>query len=169
MSIRRVIESDWPSIMSIQADCYHEITPESLEVMQSKWQVSPDTCWVYEHQGQVSGYILTHAWKKGDAPKLDSVLTHQNNGASINATSHYIHDMAVSPQAQGLGIAKKLVQQLINFCQNHDGRGIGLVAIQGADDFWQRFGFDYHTDTSVGLTRALESYGNDACYMYLNQ
>nr|WP_268921101.1 hypothetical protein [Shewanella vesiculosa] len=41
MSIRPITANDWPAIMAIQAQCYVELTPESLEVMQSKWQTSP--------------------------------------------------------------------------------------------------------------------------------
>ncbi|MCL1116882.1 MULTISPECIES: GNAT family N-acetyltransferase [Pseudomonadati] len=162
MSIRQITANDWPAIMAIQQSCYHDITPESLESMQSKWRVSPNSCMVYEYQNQIMAYILTHPWQKGDAPKLDSVLS------SIKETkSLYIHDMAVSPSAQGLGVAKKLVNQVITISTNSDFAGIGLIAIQGARTFWQAFGFQPFDNISGSLSASLASYSDDACYMYL--
>ena len=162
MNIRQITAKDWPAIMAIQQNCYHDIAPESLASMQSKWLVSPDSCMVYEHQGQIMAYVLTHPWQKGDAPKLDSVFTSIEDSCSL-----YIHDMAVSPCAQGLGVAKKLVNHVVQISTTLGFSGIGLIAIQGASEFWQRFGFQPVNNMSKQLSTSLASYSDDACYMYL--
>ncbi|UJF21584.1 GNAT family N-acetyltransferase [Shewanella sp. OMA3-2] len=162
MKIRQITVKDWPAIMAIQASCYHDINPESLEVMQSKWQRSPQSCLVLEHHNQIVAYILCHPWLKGDAPKLNTILTVVNDTQSL-----YIHDMAVSPAAQGLGIAKQLVNHIILTSVELGFFGIGLVAIQGAGEFWQRFGFKPLTDISPTLLTSLASYNHDACYLFL--
>lgn len=163
MKIRPITAEDWPAIMIIQANCYHDINPESLEVMQSKWQASPQSCLVLEHNDQIVAYILCHPWPKGDAPKLNTILTVINDTHSL-----YIHDMAVSPTAQGLGVAKQLVNHTILVSVEQGFSGIGLVAIQGASEFWQRFGFTPFNNISSTLFTSLASYNDDACYLFFN-
>lgn len=163
MKIRQITPKDWPAIMIIQANCYHDINPEPLEVMQSKWHASPKNSLVLEYNNQIVAYILCHPWPKGDAPKLNSILT-----ATHDTQSLYIHDMAVSPSAQGLGVAKQLVNHTIHASAEQGFYGIGLVAIQGASEFWQRYGFKPFNDVSPALLTSLASYNDDACYLFFN-
>lgn len=162
MSIRQITTTDWPAIMAIQAQCYVELTPESLGVMQSKWQASPTSCVVFEQQDNVLAYALVHPWLQGDAPSLDTEISGQ-----INADSWYLHDMAISPSAQGMGIGKKLFKHIVNQAKNLAVNGIGLVAVQGAHTYWLQQGFKPNT-TSVKLTKSLDSYPAGACYLYLS-
>lgn len=161
MSIRPITANDWPAIMAIQAQCYVELTPESLEVMQSKWQTSPTSCVVFERQGNVLAYALVHPWQRGDAPSLNRELK-----GPIESNSWYLHDMAISPNAQGMGIGKQLFTYLINQAKTLMLNGIGLVAVQGAQTYWQQQGFKPEP-TSAKLAQSLESYPTGACYLYL--
>lgn len=61
-----------------------------------------------------------------------------------------IRSLAVSPNTQGLGIGKKLVQACIERAQNL--RILEVMAITSADDFFMACGFDY---TLPGEKRAL--------------
>jgi N-acetylglutamate synthase-like GNAT family acetyltransferase len=61
-----------------------------------------------------------------------------------------IRSLAVSPDAQGLGIGKKLVQACIE--RAHKLRILEVMAITSADDFFIACGFDY---TLPGEKRAL--------------
>ncbi|QDE32223.1 MULTISPECIES: GNAT family N-acetyltransferase [Shewanella] len=162
MPIRLITTTDWPAIMAIQAQCYVELTPESLSVMQSKWQTSPSSCWVFEHNNQMLAYALVHPWRQGDAPSLDTEINGQ-----INADSWYLHDMAISPSAQGMGIGKKLFNYIVKQAKTLAVNGIGLVAVQGAHTYWQKQGFKPDS-TSVKLTKSLDSYPAGACYLYLS-
>ncbi|WP_164839101.1 GNAT family N-acetyltransferase [Shewanella livingstonensis] len=161
MPIRPINPTDWPAIMAIQAQCYVELAPESLGVMQSKWRASPTSCVVFEHQGSVLAYTLVHPWPRGDAPSLETEISDQSN-----ANCWYLHDMAISPSAQGMGIGKQLFTYLVEQAKTLTVNGIGLVAVQGAQTYWQQRGFK--TDiTSVKLTESLNSYPDGACYLYL--
>ncbi|MCT8987430.1 GNAT family N-acetyltransferase [Shewanella phaeophyticola] len=160
MSIRPIIASDWPAIMAIQAQCYIELIPESLEVMQSKWQASPTTCLVVEQAQHVVAYALVHPWAKGNAPSLDTEIAHNESN------SWYLHDMAISPAAQGMGLGKQLLEHVINQATQLSKNGIGLVAVQGAKGYWQQQGF-LPEAPSESLNTALNTYPPDACYLYL--
>ena len=43
---RTIVETDWQSILRIQAEVYYAIVPESESVMRSKANCSPETCLV---------------------------------------------------------------------------------------------------------------------------
>jgi GNAT superfamily N-acetyltransferase len=161
MSIRPICSTDWPAIMAIQAQCYVELTPESLGVMQSKWRASPTSCLVFEQQGRVLAYALVHPWQRGDAPSLETDISGQ-----INANCWYLHDMAITPNAQGMGIGKQLFIYMVNQAKALAVNGIGLVAVQGAQTYWQPQGFKPDI-TSAKLTQSLNSYPDGACYLYL--
>ncbi|MGX9460809.1 GNAT family N-acetyltransferase [Shewanella sp. A14] len=148
--------------MAIQAQCYVELTPESLSVMQSKWQASPTTCLVFEQNNTVLAYALVHPWPRGDVPSLDTEITKHNTTGSW-----YLHDMAISPRAQGMGVGKQLCAYIINQAKTSMANGIGLVAVQGAQTYWQQQGFKPES-TSTKLTASLSSYPVGACYLYLS-
>lgn len=160
MSIRPITASDWPAIMAIQAQCYSELTPESLAVMQSKWQASPTTCLVIEQAKHIVAYALVHPWAQGDAPSLDTEIAYKESN------SWYLHDMAISPAAQGMGLGKQLLKYVIRQATQLTKHGIGLVAVQGAKDYWQQHGF-LLAAPSITLKTALNTYPADACYLYL--
>ncbi|KZN50816.1 hypothetical protein N476_15105 [Pseudoalteromonas luteoviolacea H33] len=61
MDFTRIVESHWNSILAIQASSYSDIGTEDLEVLKSKHEASPDTCFVFITKGGVIlGYLLFH-------------------------------------------------------------------------------------------------------------
>jgi len=161
MPIRSICNTDWPEIMAIQNQCYLEFISESLVVMQSKWLTSPTTCTVFEDDNRILAYALTHPWQRGDAPSLDSELT---DIAPANCL--YLHDMAISPEAQGMGLGKLLLSNIISIARQLTLDGIGLVAVQGAQTYWQQRGFMPAAPSNT-LLQSLNSYPPGACYLYL--
>ncbi|BDM63445.1 hypothetical protein NFHSH190041_08970 [Shewanella sp. NFH-SH190041] len=117
MLIRAVEHRDWPAIMAIQEACYHAFDPEPLSVMQSKWHLSPSTCFISEYHHRVVGYCLAHPWR-GAPPALNQQLPTQIS----QPDTLYLHDMALAPQAQGLGAGQAMLKQL-----NHTSLSIGTA------------------------------------------
>ncbi|POC06446.1 GNAT family N-acetyltransferase, partial [Vibrio vulnificus] len=58
MSIQGIVSSTWSDILQLQQGVYLSVEPESLEVLQSKWLRSPETCFVFNEDSQVMGYLL---------------------------------------------------------------------------------------------------------------
>jgi len=158
MKLRSIAASDWQSILTIQDECYAGILPESLEVLQHKWQVSPMSCFVIESEAQVVGYCLAHPWRIGLPPALDSML--DNVGI---ADTLYLHDIALSVRTQGKGAGKMAFNKLIQVAAQMSLPSISLVAVQGAKSYWQKQGFIQRQ-----ITKSLASYTDDACYMVLD-
>lgn len=168
LQIRTINSADWPAIMATQQECYVDIAPEPLEVMQSKWHVAPKWCFVIEEDKKILGYVLAHPWQKGCAPKLDVVLDEETPQVT-DADCLYLHDMAISPDAQGKGVAGRLISHLLSLFKNDDYKGIGLIAIQNAASFWQHQGFKPFEQLSKTLAQSLSSYTDDACYLFMDK
>lgn len=157
MQLRSITSADWSDILLIQEECYPQIEPESLEVLQSKWLVSPQTCFVIESDTQVVGYCLAHPWVAGSPPSLEQTLI-----ATTNPDTLYLHDIALSSRIQGQGAGKLAFNTLVDYARELALPCISLVAVQGADSYWRRQGF-----IARPIEKSLEGYPQDACYMVL--
>lgn len=156
MKVRAVLESDWDAIVRIQAEVYHDGVLEELEVLRSKSTVSPATCFVCElSDGDIAGYLLSHPWDSPTPPKLFEPLTVANGEHQF-----FIHDMAVSTRAQGKGVGRLLINQVLASTKKLGMKKINLVAVQGAESYWQTLGFVALINDNIRST-----YGNDAVLM----
>lgn len=155
MKLRNIESADWPAILEIQLECYPQIEPESLQVLQSKWLASPQSCFGLELNNQVVGYCLAHPWVANNPPSLEQQLS-----AIKAANTLYLHDIALSANAQGKGAGGLILGKLKQFALQHGYATISLVAVQGADRYWQQQGFKIHA-----IDKDLSGYPSDACYM----
>ncbi|WP_232061031.1 GNAT family N-acetyltransferase [Vibrio taketomensis] len=156
MKVRAVVESDWDSIIKIQAEAYHDGVVESIDVLKSKSLVSPKTCFVCESKdGEIAGYLLSHPWDSPTPPKLFQPLTKVSG-----QHQHFIHDMAVSSKAQGQGVGRLLTNKVFEFTQRQGVKRINLVAVQGSSSYWSSLGFAPLDSNDVSST-----YGDDAALM----
>ncbi|WP_348541579.1 GNAT family N-acetyltransferase [Vibrio fluminensis] len=151
-----MLESDWDSILRIQAEVYHDGVLEELEVLKSKSIVSPTSCFVCETlEGDIAGYLLSHPWDCSTPPKLFEPLT-----SAKGRDQFFIHDMAVSARVQGKGVGRLLIKQVLTLTEKLGMKKINLVAVQGADSYWARLGFVALMNDNIRAT-----YGNDAVLM----
>jgi len=159
MPIQAIYAAAWPAIMRIQTEVYRQSVQEPLAVLTSKWQAGPSTCAVFSHSDALDepvAYLLAHPWSSGTPPHLDQVLVPDEQARDL-----YLHDLALSSRAQGQGIATLLVEDFLSKAQALNVGCIRLVAIQGSQGFWARFGFEPESDAAVDA-----SYGTDAALMW---
>ena len=48
MSINLITDNSWSDILKIQEEAYLEIEPEDVDILKSKWLLSPNTCAVFK-------------------------------------------------------------------------------------------------------------------------
>lgn len=155
MLLRAITPQDWDAILAIQDECYSQLDPEPLHVLQSKWQVSPQSCFVFEVDKSVVGYCLAHPWTTNMPPALYQPITHLPKADTL-----YLHDIAISAKAQGLGAGAKALTRLTLLADRYNLNSLSLVAVQGADSYWQKMGFK-----PQAIDKCLGSYTDDAMYM----
>ena len=162
MTFYPISDSVWPIIMRVQSACYPDLEPEDLSVLKSKWQYSPDSCFVVKDASQqVQGYLLAHPWQGDNTPKLNERLP-ERKSEQITGEYLYLHDLAIAPSARSTGVASQLVQQLCEQARAQGYQEMRLTAVQNAQGFWRRFGFKALAETEV-----CTAYGDDAQLMVL--
>ena len=158
MSIVEISENSWQGILQVQENAYTDSLQEDLAVLKSKWKTSPETCFVYlDSENKVLGYLLAHPWNSDEPPKLFDELPHNSAGDIL-----YLHDLAVSSNARGLGVGRQLSSKILKIAKLKKFRRVLLVAVQGAEDYWFKFGFREVHNMSVS-----PSYGTNTKLMSL--
>ncbi len=163
---RTIIESEWQSILRIQAEVYYAIVPESESVMRSKANCSPETCSVAaDSDERVLGYCLAYPYPLDQIPSLGVQLARGTNipAPATSTANLFLHDLAVDKSSGGRGIAQSLFQQVTVAARTLGYTTMSLVAIQQASGFWSKLGF-----TPVYNTRVDSSYATDAQFMSRN-
>ncbi len=145
--------------VKILADIIHVNHPEGMDVFMERQRLYPQGCLVLTEQDRPTGYALTHPWRFGEPPPLDSRL----GAIPRPATTYYVHDVALLPEGRGKGYAAQATQWLANHARDAGFDNMSLVAVNGSQGFWERLGF--RVTAVPGLEEKLLSYGTDAVLM----
>lgn len=119
----------------------HADYPERAVVLAEKLQLFPAGCFVLEMDGQPSGYAFSHPWHDAP-PRLDTLLT----ALPAAPSRYFIHDVTLDASARGYGHAAALVPVLAALARGCGVPHMMLVAVNGADEFWARYGFGAAND-----------------------
>ncbi len=82
----------------------------------------------------------------------DSVLVGMGRVIGDGAMYFYIQDVVVDPAYQGLGVGAALMAQIESYLSTAANKGatIGLLAAQGKEAFYARYGYLERPNTSLG-------------------
>ena len=155
---RPMTEADFPVVDAIGA-AVHRAFPESPAIVAERLALYPAGCLVLSSDGGVIGYAVSHPWRLGYPPKLNTKLVR----LPAEPDTYYIHDMALLPEARGAGAGAAGVRCLIRHARREGLGTLSLVAVSGSAPFWTRQGFRVQTDP--GILQRLRSYGNEARFM----
>ena len=155
---RKMTAADLPAVETIGSTVHPDL-PEDPAVFAERLNLYPDGCWVVQIDGAIAGYAVSHPWRLGPPPKLNSLL----NRLPHAPDSFYIHDLALVPLARGTGAGSRLVHRLVEQARREHLHRMSLVAVNGSSSFWQRHGF--HAADDAVITQSLGSYGDTACWM----
>jgi GNAT superfamily N-acetyltransferase len=145
--------------VSVIAARVHPDYPEDDAVFAERLALYPAGCFVLANGTEAQGYLISHPWHRGRPPALNALL----GALPAPATTYYVHDLALLPQARGSGAAGAIVATLIRHAADQRHKNISLVAVNNSVQFWQRQGFRIHDDAA--LTAKLASYDAQARYL----
>lgn len=163
--VRPMQASDVDAILDAQALAYPQILLESAGFFLNRLALAPSYCWVAqaarpEQQGLL-GYLISYPWDSGLPPALDVALTALPPGSD----HWFLHDCAVAPSAQGLGVGQALVRTAAQGAMDDGLQRASLVSLASAVSYWLRHGYAPVAAQSSELTEKLAGYGPDASYM----
>lgn len=131
---------------------------EAPEVLAERQRLYRNGCYLLEIGERPTGYVLSHPWRD-EPPALNSLL----GDIPADATTYYLHDLALLPVARRIGAASQIVGALTKHAQARGFATISLVAVNGSQGFWERHGFA--VSERSGLAGKLRGYGPDAALM----
>ena len=145
--------------VSTIAKTVHPDFPESDVVLAERQLLYHHGAYLLEVNERPAGYVLSHPWRLGQLPALDTLL----GALPSDADTYYIHDIALLPVARRIGAASFIVEALGKHAVAHGFGSMSLVAVNGSESFWERHGFV--AEDAPQLADKLRSYEDAARLM----
>ncbi|CAN5277314.1 GNAT family N-acetyltransferase [soil metagenome] len=164
LSLRPMTASDLAHIDRLQHDAYRSEFREDLAVYGDKLAFFPRGCWIGCRGDVEVGYLFSHPFDAQHPPALNEVLSID----LARCDAYFVHDVVVHSSCRGVGLASLFVEQALQIARERSYPLIGLVAVQGARDYWARHGFRAVEDQPAISQSLQQSYGPDARYMARN-
>ncbi|WP_066717327.1 GNAT family N-acetyltransferase [Sphingomonas pituitosa] len=146
--------------LALQSRAYPAFLVEPEPAFASRLHVAAPFNLVVERDGHLLAYLLAHGWPRESPPPVGAVLDPMRTGDTL-----YLHDLAVSPNARGMGIGQALVAHCFALAAAGELERAELIAVEGAADFWRRLGFRAETP-SPALATKVARYGPAAQWMW---
>ena len=157
----------WPieAVLAVQAHAYGPDLLESAEVLASKMAAGRAFCLGAGHdaaygakngsESALRGYAIALPWHSACAPQWNHAAAPADVPDCV-----YLHDLAIAPECRGQGLAVSLLRGVLQSARALGLRRAVLVAVQGADVYWQRHGF-----AQAVPPQSLRSFGEGAVWM----
>ena len=159
-TIRRLTAADLDAVMRVQAACYPRELNEERGLFARRLTAAPETAWLAESAGTACAYLFGYPSRPGRITPLGGDFA-----PSRSATALYLHDLAVAPAAAGQGLGRRLVATAVAAAQGLGLMQATLVAVGGAEKFWQAQGFRRADALAAEQQARLAGYGPAAVYM----
>jgi GNAT superfamily N-acetyltransferase len=142
---------DIPAVFALSCRV-HADYPEREAVLAEKLALFAAGCFVLDIGGRVCGYCFSHPWNDAP-PRLDAYLS----TLPAKPSRYFIHDMTLAPDARGRGHTATLMPVLAGLARDCGVPHMMLVAVNGAEGFWTKFGF--RVADEAAQTDVHEKYG----------
>lgn len=160
MRVRLMQAADLPAVMQIQTECYPPAMVEPADVLRERLHVAGAWAWVAEGGAGLGAYLCGYPSHLGKVTRLGAVFEGVDEPDCL-----YLHDLAVSPSAQGLGLGAALIRQAWAVAQRSGLTHSALVSVQASRAYWQGQGYALWPDLSPAQANNLGTYVAPAFYM----
>lgn len=158
--LRPVRAADLDAVLRVQAACYPPAMQEPAAVVAARIAQAADTSFVAVHQnGAILAYVFAYRSRLGAVTPLGAHFEIDSDGNAL-----YLHDLAVAPDAAGLGLARRLTAQLLAHARDAQLAWCALVSVQDSRAFWERLGYRAAA-CGQDARAALATYPAPALYM----
>jgi GNAT superfamily N-acetyltransferase len=162
--VRPLTVADLDAVLRLQATCYGPAFVEPADAFASKLRETAPlrTCWgAFDGAGELLAYAISLPVCADTMPGLHA----SDYRRPAQPAMLYLHDVAVSPQGRGQGLAQALLARVRERAGALGLTRVGLIAVQDSAPFWQRLGFAPLASQPGWLQRKLQSFGAAAHYL----
>lgn len=160
VELRALGADDIDAVLRIQAQCYGADFVEPREVFARRLQRTGHCSWAAVQGGEVLAYLAAYWSRPGAITPLNGDFAEYSDASVL-----YLHDMAVSTEAAGRGLAKRMVEAAKQQARARGVQRTALVSVQGSQHYWERQGYKVEPVTNAAQQQHLASYGEGALYM----
>lgn len=158
--IRPLLPADLDAVLRVQAECYGSAMQEPAAVVRARLAQAADTAFAAVLEGGVCGYLFAYRSLLGEVTPLGADFAPARAPDTL-----YLHDLAVSPRAAGLGLARALAQHANALARREALHWCALVSVQDSRAFWERLGYRETACDGKAARAALAGYPPVALYM----
>lgn len=158
--IRPLRPEDLNAVLRVQAACYGTAMQEPAAVVRARIEQAGDTAFAAVLAGNLCGYLFAYRSLLGKVTPLGGEFAPASAPDTL-----YLHDLAVSPRAAGLGIARALARHAGALARREALPWCALVSVQESQAFWERLGFQAARCEGPDARAALAGYPPVALYM----
>lgn len=155
---RAMTAFDLPAVQAI-ADQVHPDFFEAPEILAERQLLYRNGCYLLEIAERPTGYVLSHPWRAGSLPALNTRL----GDLPAEPDTYYLHDLALLPVTRRIGAAAYIMEALSKHAAAQGFATMHLVAVNGSQGFWEKHGFA--VDDVPALADKLKGYEAAARYM----
>lgn len=163
-TVRPMCRTDIDEVLRIQALAYAQsaLLLEDEHFFLNRLRLSPQTCWVADASERLLGYLVSYPWTRQLPPALNQPL----EALPVRADSWFLHDCAIDPEAQGQGVASRLLRHARQYAADLGLEHASLVSLGSACGYWRKQGYrSIGSDDDEVLKDKLDEYGQGARYM----
>ncbi|QNK69081.1 GNAT family N-acetyltransferase [Variovorax sp. PAMC26660] len=158
--VRAMRADDLDAVLAIQLACYGAGFVEDGALIARRLATAPHTGWIAEHEGRVRAYLAGYPSMAGKLTPL-----HGEFEVAQEPDSLYLHDLAVHPEASGLGLGPALVRHAWAHATQAGWRHSTLVSAQASVGFWERQGYVTAQPAGSDQQARLATYPGASVYM----
>ncbi len=137
-TIRPLLTSDLPDIVRVDRESYVPDFRESETAFLSKMALFRAGSLGCFEGSELCAYVFALPVRGDAVIGVAQVLDALPDGPD----TMYVHDMVVAPAHRGRGLASLLLARIADVAGQLGLERFALVAVQGSETFWQRFGFE---------------------------
>ena len=136
--IRHVKADDLDRLATIEAASYQKAEAASKESIKKRMESFPECFWILEEDGVIKSFINGMATDEEDLADImyDDASMHKKDGKW-----QMIFSVVTEKSYRGQGLAKQVMNKVIEDCKARKRRGIVLTCKDGLRSFYAGFGY----------------------------